>query len=570
MSWFNRMSIGSKFLCLVLASSIPLTAVGWYWIAQQEREKVHMMLEARAKVIQAQIEVTRAYIAKHYVGKIQNSKAGATITVTADHATNPQAIPLPATATREMAEELGKRGLFTARLISATPLNPANAPKDPFEAEAIKAIMSGAESVSRFEEENGVPVFRRATPDRATATACLSCHTGKQLGDVVGVLSVSIPVANVQAASAASLTRTGLAMSAVILAALAATFVLLRLVVIKPLKAATALARELAEGQGDLTRRLPVSGRDELAELAQGVNGFLEQLEGMVRHVAQATDQVASAAVELSATAEEMAKGADRLTTRMTQTATAVEEMTATVGETAQHASQAAQVAQETVTTAQTGRQVVQETIAGMQKLAEVITQSAQRVTALGQSSEQIGAIVKVIEDIADQTNLLALNAAIEAARAGEQGRGFAVVADEVRKLAERTTQATQEIGAMIRQIQEATQGAVGAMEAGTQQVTGGVTLATRAGEALGAIAEQVTKTAELIRQMAVAAEQQSVATQQIAGDVETVATVSKETASGAAESAKASQDLRHLAAELQQLVGGFTVRAEATPARTR
>ena len=209
-------------------------------------------------------------------------------------------------------------------------------------------------------------------------------------------------------------------------------------------------------------------------------------------------------------------------------------------------------------TLAEMGMVVVSSTISGMQQLSEAVSNSATIISDLGKSSDQIGEIVRTIEDIADQTNLLALNAAIEAARAGEQGRGFAVVADEVRKLAERTTKATKEIGDMIRQIQQDTRGAVDSMQQGTQKVTAGVDLVNKTGEALSQIVRMVSESADMIRQIAVASEEQSVATQQIASDIENVAKVTKESSSGAHESAKASQDLSQLAVELQGIVGGF------------
>ncbi|MBA5863123.1 MAG: HAMP domain-containing protein [Nitrospira sp. CR1.1] len=335
---------------------------------------------------------------------------------------------------------------------------------------------------------------------------------------------------------------------------------LLRSLLHKSLTRMISVCKDLAEGKGDLTVRLPVHGSDELAQLGGFLNEFIEKLQHMIKKVAHVTDKVASASVELSATAEEISKGTVTLTSHASQTAAAVEEMNATVGQVAQNSGKAAGLAQDTVRIAQEGGTVVSSTISGMQQLSEAVSNSATIISDLGKSSDQIGEIVRTIEDIADQTNLLALNAAIEAARAGEQGRGFAVVADEVRKLAERTTKATKESGDMIRQIQQDTRGAVDSMQQGTQKVTAGVDLVNKTGEALSQIVRMVSESADMIRQIAVASEEQSVATQQIASDIENVAKVTKESSSGAHGSAKASQDLSQLAVELQGIVGGFKI----------
>ncbi|HXF93708.1 MAG TPA: methyl-accepting chemotaxis protein [Nitrospiraceae bacterium] len=558
--FLKNMTIGPKFVVSICGVALVVTGVGLWFVYQQEQAKILGLLDARGRVIEAQIQIMRAYIAKNYVAKLKNSKAGKDILVVKDHESNPNAIPFPATATREMGEEASKGGLFRTRLISREPLNPDNGPRDEFERQAIQAIMSGAESYTKVEDVSGVLLFRRATPDKATTAACIACHQGKQVGDVLGVLTIGIPMASAKAASDESLVRTSLVLVSVVLGVLVVVYVLLRIFVLAPLGNMTKISKDIAEGQGDLTKRVPVEGRDEIAQLGGYFNAFIDKLQKMIAKVAHVTDKVASASAELSATAEEIAKGAETLSSRATQTATAVEEMNATVAEVAQNSSKAAGIAQETVKTAKDGRVIVGETISGMKQLSDAVANSATIISALGRSSDQIGQIVRVIEDIADQTNLLALNAAIEAARAGEQGRGFAVVADEVRKLAERTTKATKEISNMIREIQHNTKGAVDSMEEGTQKVAGGVDLVNRTGEALSRIAEMVTQSADMIRQIAVASEEQSVATQQIAGDIENVAKVSKESAVGANESAKASHDLSQLAAELQTIVSGFKV----------
>lgn len=554
------MNIGPKFVVSIVAIATVLSLIGLIIVYQQEQDKLSGLLEQRGKLLETQIQITRAYIAQNYVGKLKKSKAGSDIVVSKDHANNPDAIPFPATATREMGEEANKSGLFTARMISQNPINPANSPKDAFETDALRAIMSGAESFARVEEINGVLTYRRGSVDKATSTACIGCHTDKQIGDILGVLAVGMNMTKGKAASDKSLMSTAGLLVGIILTLVIATYLLLRSVVLKPLAHMANITKDIAQGEGDLTKRVPIDGTDEIAQFGGYFNLFIDKLQKMIGKVAHVTDKVASASVELSATAEEISRGTDTLTSRAAQTAAAVEEMNATVSQVAQNSGKAATLAQETVQTAKNGGSVVADTISGMQHLSEAVSNSATIIAELGKSSDQIGEIVRVIEDIADQTNLLALNAAIEAARAGEQGRGFAVVADEVRKLAERTTKATKEIGDMIRQIQHDTRGAVDSMQQGTQKVSGGVELVNKTGEALTRIVQMVSESADMIRQIAVASEEQSVATQQIANDIENVAKVTKESASGANESAKASHDLSQLAVELQGIVGSFKV----------
>ena len=207
---------------------------------------------------------------------------------------------------------------------------------------------------------------------------------------------------------------------------------------------------------------------------------------------------------------------------------------------------------------AKEGGHVVEETIHGMNRIAEVVKKSAETVQALGKSSDQIGEIVQVIDDIADQTNLLALNAAIEAARAGEQGRGFAVVADEVRKLAERTSKATKEIATMIKQIQKDTYDAVDSMQEGTKQVEDGKLLAEKAGSSLQEIIHGAQQVVDIVTQVAAASEEQSSAAEQISKNIESISSVTQESASGIQQIAHASEDLNSLTLNLQELIAQF------------
>lgn len=330
--------------------------------------------------------------------------------------------------------------------------------------------------------------------------------------------------------------------------------------VILPLKKLTHVVEDIAQGEGDLTKRVPVTDQDEIGQLGQLVNQFIDKLQLSIAKVGEVTNQVAIDSQEMSTTADEMAKGADTQKVKITQSASAVEEMTMTAGEVARKSQEAADIAQEASNTALSGQRIVTEAVASMHQVSDAVGQSSEVIATLGRSSDQIGEIVGTIEDIADQTNLLALNAAIEAARAGEQGRGFAVVADEVRKLAERTTKATKEIAQMIRQIQSDTKAAVTSMEEGTQRVGNGVTLANKTSEALTQIESFVMQTAGMIQQIAAAAEQQSTTTHQIAKDLEAVTQVGEETSTGATESAQRSHELRGLAQDLQNIVTTFKV----------
>lgn len=325
---------------------------------------------------------------------------------------------------------------------------------------------------------------------------------------------------------------------------------------------ATPLARlsEATEkmADGDLTQNINLDRSDEIGIMGNAFNDMAANLNKVMTKIKDSADQLASSSEEISAASEEMAAGAESQTRQTDQVATAVEEMSATVLQVAKNSNDASESARKAADVAKSGGDVVSQAIDGMNRISASVMESARTIETLGKSSDEIGEIIAVIDDIADQTNLLALNAAIEAARAGEQGRGFAVVADEVRKLAERTTKATKEIAAMIKSIQGDTDGAVKSMSAGTEEVEKGVSLVNEAGGSLDQIVEVVASVTDMIQQIATAAEEQSAAAEEISTNVESVATITKETATGANQSSVATQELTRLASDLQQMVGEF------------
>jgi len=311
---------------------------------------------------------------------------------------------------------------------------------------------------------------------------------------------------------------------------------------------------------GDFTSRVTADYKGDHQMIKNSINKMGESVSRVLNQVKEAVAATASAANQISSSTEEMAAGAQEQSAQATEVAGAVEEMTKTIYETTKNTGQATEASKNSGRVAKEGGKVVEETIEGMNRIAEVVRKSADTVQALGKSSDQIGEIVQVIDDIADQTNLLALNAAIEAARAGEQGRGFAVVADEVRKLAERTTKATKEIATMIKQIQKDTSGAVESMEEGTKEVEVGKQLAEKAGRSLQEIIHGAENVVDIVSQVAAASEEQSSAAEQISKNIESISAVTQESASGIQQIAHASEDLNRLTLNLQELVAQFKV----------
>ncbi len=326
--------------------------------------------------------------------------------------------------------------------------------------------------------------------------------------------------------------------------------------IVAPINEASQVLQSMAEG--DLTRNMSGTYNGDYDTIKNNINNVINSLNQLLGEITESSGKLAVSVSDISASVEQMAAGASEQTTQANEIAFSVSEMTQTILENTQNASEASKIAKKAGDNATNGGKVVLKTIEGINRIAEIVVKSADTMKNLGASSDKIGEIIGVIEDIADQTNLLALNAAIEAARAGEHGRGFAVVADEVRKLAERTTKATKEIGQMIKQIQTDTNGAVESIKTGTVEAENGKELANEAGKSLEDIITNSERVTDIVNQLASASEEQSAAGEQISQNITSITNVTVQTAEGINLINDASETLNRQTDYLKGLIEKF------------
>ena len=491
---------------------------------------------------------------------------------------------IPVVAGWNAAGDAAEREQIDFRVVAFEPRNKDNLPaKGSFVEAQLQELEAqiksgGSESLGKIDEAANTLYYMRAVK---LDESCMMCHgdpakydvpdaegniDGKdplgfameswQPGDMHGAYMVALPL-NRMDQQVAGFIKNGLFISVPLVALGIGVFAwLLRILMGKPLGHIVATLEEVA--RGNLTRKAAISRGDEVGRLSAAIDSTIDSLHSLLSDVAGSSRQIAAASTQIAASAEEMSSGLSKQEGESQQVAAAVEEMNATVQEVARQSSDAASAAKQSQQEAAAGARVVEETVTEIKGIATDVGSSATAVTTLGDKSQQIGEIIKVINDIADQTNLLALNAAIEAARAGEHGRGFAVVADEVRKLAERTTKATEEVASSIKDIQVQTGSAVQLIESGSTRVAKGVDLAQNAGQALGRISQSSQGLAGMVQSIAAAAEEQAASSQQIAKAVETINAVTRESSQGAAQVAQAASDLSQQSEKLQGMVQRF------------
>lgn len=317
--------------------------------------------------------------------------------------------------------------------------------------------------------------------------------------------------------------------------------------------------------RGDLTLRGKVTN-DALGNVVDSVNYMLDNFGRVIERVRNAAVDVSSSANEILISSEEMAGGASQQDQEITNTSSAVEELTVSMKQVSNNAEASAEAARRALDAAEQGNRSVRDTLDGMQRIRSSVQATAKKIKSLGDRSLEISEIVNVINDITEQTNLLALNAAIEAARAGEAGRGFAVVADEVRKLAEHSRTATKDIAALIKAIQAETNEAVVVMEEGTKEVEVGARLADQAGKALEAISSVVRQSAELVQEISLASKQQVRGTEGVANAMQIISSITRQTSQGTRQTARTVEQMVKLSEQLNEALSQFKISA-APPA---
>lgn len=505
-----------------------------------------------------QYKAIRAYYTKNIIKKILPI---ANISPDYNHKDDANKIPLPATFIHEISEDFTKKGIMTLKLYSPYPFpNRINRELDSFGKKAWQALNNDSkQTYAQVETINNKDVVRVALADTMALQGCVNCHNNHpdtpkndwSLNDVRGVLEVQVPIAQ-QLASARNLnTNIALIMIAALTATIVLLFIMFRRLISDRLRKVYRALEEIAQGDGDLSQRLDETPRDEIGNVANAFNHFIGQLEKTLLGINSQVEQLGQTTQTMETITNETQEGAVEQQNLADQIAQAVNDMKVSTQEMAEIAANTAKNSQQAQQKSIASQTVISQSMDSAKQLSSMMHQTAEAVSKLEVDSQNIGGVLDVIRGIAEQTNLLALNAAIEAARAGEQGRGFAVVADEVRTLASRTQQSTEEINSMIVQLQSGAGSAVNAIKQGDTSIKTSNDKASETNTIINEMSDVINNIEDQNLQLATAAEKQATVSNEINNNIETIKEVSTTTSDS-------SQQLLTLAEEINNAVNAI------------